>query len=53
MDLSTYGNIEVKKDCKLYNDIDKKEGFCRGLNDLYCKRERCKFYKPKQEQKKK
>ncbi len=51
MDMKTYGDIEVKKDCKLYDDTGIDKWKCKGLNDLYCKREKCKFYKPRQAKK--
>lgn len=40
--------IEIKKDCFAYicKDIDGKQS-CDALNALYCKKEICKFYKPK------
>ena len=38
----TYGKIEVKEDCEMYNTI----GACKGLKELYCKKEKCRFYKP-------
>lgn len=43
MDKNNYGSICVKKDCKMY---DEAIGCCKGLKDLYCKREKCNFYKP-------
>ena len=44
-----YGRIEVKKDCQMYNKTlyGNSEGGCSGLNELYCKKEKCKFYKSK------
>lgn len=30
----------IKKDCVFYSDES-----CTALNDLYCKSEKCKFYK--------
>ena len=40
--------IEVKKDCFAYRNSNpsRSEGDCRALNDLYCKKEVCRFYKP-------
>lgn len=36
--------IGIRKECFAYaNDTD--DG-CKVLNRLYCKREKCKFYKP-------
>ena len=34
---------EARKDCFAY---DKERNNCKALNDLYCRREKCKFYKP-------
>lgn len=34
--------MTMKKDCILY---DKEHERCRGLKDLYCKKEDCTFYK--------
>lgn len=49
MNLNNDGSkIEVKEDCFAYkNSIGKKEGECRALNSLYCKKESCRFYKPR------
>lgn len=33
---------KVKEDCFAY-----KNGECRSLNELFCKKEKCKFYKSK------
>lgn len=33
--------MEIKKDCYCY-DLLKND--CKGLNDLYCKNQECKFY---------
>ena len=38
--------MEVKEDCFAY-DQEHKE--CTALNDLYCKKEKCKFYKNKKQ----
>ena len=40
----------VMKDCFAYNS-EKKD--CNALKALYCKYERCKFYKPKKKENKK
>lgn len=43
-----YGRIEVKKDCMMYrNTLYGKGEDCSGLNELYCRKEKCKFYKKK------
>lgn len=34
--------FEVKEDCIMYSKV--KED-CTALNDLYCQKENCKFYK--------
>ena len=34
---------EIKKDCFGYDKVRKNA--CRILNELYCKKEECKFYK--------
>lgn len=39
---------EVKKDCFAYDGRKKN---CNALNELMCKKEKCKFYKPKNEKK--
>lgn len=36
----------IKEDCFSYVEKNKHQG-CRALNDLYCKKEECKFYKRK------
>lgn len=36
----------IKKDCFAYVNKNGHQG-CRALNDLYCKKEKCKFYKRK------
>lgn len=38
--------FEVKKDCFGY---DKQKNNCMALNELYCKREKCGFYKTKKQ----
>ena len=35
---------KVKTDCFAYDDYVCK---CRALKELYCKKEECKFYKPR------
>ena len=37
-----YGQIMIKDDCLMYNQIT---NACKGLNQLYCKNEKCNFYK--------
>ena len=37
--------MEVKEDCFAY---DSKYKQCDALNDLYCKKENCRFYKSKE-----
>lgn len=39
--------IEIKEDCFAYRD-----GKCNALNKLYCKEEKCKFYKTREQVKK-
>lgn len=34
--------MEVKKDCNNYDEIKNE---CKGLDELYCKKENCSFYK--------
>ena len=34
--------MEIKEDCFAY---DKEHHDCTALTDLYCKKEKCKFYK--------
>lgn len=34
--------MEIRKDCYAYNTYKNK---CRALNDLYCQKEKCRFYK--------
>lgn len=41
------GGLRIKHDCFAYNK-DKRE--CTALNELYCMKEKCSFYKPKEEQ---
>lgn len=36
----------VKTDCFAYDVLNKK---CNALKELYCRAEKCKFYKPKGE----
>lgn len=38
--------FKVKEDCFAYNSIKKE---CIGLDKLYCKREKCKFYRSKED----
>ena len=38
--------FKVKEDCFAYNSIKKE---CRGLDKLYCKKEKCKFYRNKED----
>jgi hypothetical protein len=42
--LKAKGDFEVKKDCFAF-----KNGDCIALNDLYCAKEKCSFYKSKEE----
>lgn len=37
--------MEVKTDCFAYNSLTKQ---CTCLNELYCKKEKCHFYKDTQ-----
>lgn len=46
MNNNTYKEIEEKTDCLLHNGIKAGKGCCKGLKELYCKKEICKFYKP-------
>ena len=47
-------NFEIKEDCilfcnkELYFKKGRQEGYCKGLNELYCKKEHCRFYKSNQ-----
>lgn len=36
--------MEIKKDCFAYNEEKRR---CNALNDLYCKKEKCNFYRNK------
>ena len=38
--------IEIKEDCFA---CDKEHHKCNALNDLYCEKEKCRFYKNKNE----
>lgn len=40
--------FEKKTDCKMYN---KETNSCNALKELYCKKEKCGFYKPRKENK--
>ena len=42
-------NIEVKKDCF---GFDKTKNSCKALKELYCKSEKCRFYKNKEQYRK-
>ena len=44
---NTYEEIEIKEDCKFYQDMGRGKSKCTALNDMYCKHEKCKFYKQK------
>ena len=50
-DKSLESNVfnSVKKDCFAYGSISNK---CSALNELYCKKENCKFYKTKESMRK-
>lgn len=43
--------FEIKKDCFAYREKETSSGLlkqeCNALNDLYCKKENCNFYKCK------
>ena len=41
---------EPKQDCFAYSKISDVES-CRALNELYCKKEECRFYKVKKSKK--
>jgi hypothetical protein len=46
---NTYREIEEKKDCRFYNEYahsEHKKPICSALKELYCRMEKCKFYKP-------
>lgn len=45
-DMLKGGTQMIKKDCFAYVNKNGHQG-CRALNDLYCKKEKCKFYKRK------
>lgn len=38
----------IKEDCFSYVEKNKHQG-CKALKELYCKQEKCKFYKSKEE----
>lgn len=40
---------EVKEECRFF---DKRAGNCRALKELYCKNEKCAFFKAKAEEQK-
>ena len=42
---NTYRDIELKKDCKFYKDMGHGKCMCSALKELYCRNEKCKFYK--------
>lgn len=42
---NTYEHIELKKDCRFYQDMGHGHCKCSALKELYCKNEKCKFYK--------
>lgn len=42
---------EIKKDCFAYMSDNQYRG-CMCLNELFCRKENCKFYKTKEEAKK-
>lgn len=42
--------IEIKKDCFAYDGTKTEEYACSALNNLYCKNEKCNFYKSKHKQ---
>lgn len=44
---NTYGEIEVKTDCRFYSNLSKKKEDCNALKELYCRKEKCNFYKPR------
>ena len=43
---------EIKKDCFAYLSDNKWDG-CFCLNELYCRKENCRFYQTRQEARKK
>ena len=43
MKAEEYGKIAIKDDCKMF---DEKKCDCKALNKLYCRKEKCNFYKP-------
>lgn len=40
--------IEVKTDCFAYRKGVTEAYACKALRELYCKKEKCNFYKPKE-----
>lgn len=40
---------EIKTDCFAYREGVLEEYACSALNELYCRKEKCRFYKPKSE----
>ena len=43
----SYETVEIKKDCKAYRPKEEGDKRCNALNELYCKKELCAFYKNK------
>lgn len=41
---------QIERDCKHYKNDDEKDG-CRILKKLYCRKEKCTWYKKKGEKK--
>lgn len=39
-------SIEIKTDCFAYNGSKIGDYRCSALRELYCKKEKCSFYKP-------
>lgn len=47
MDKESYGLICIKDDCQMYDHKrNGKKPECKGLKKLYCRTEKCNFYKP-------
>lgn len=41
--------MEIKRDCILYSSQLKGREACKGLQELFCRKENCKFYKSNRE----
>lgn len=49
-DLTEIEHTKAKINCRFLRALDDKV-FCTALDDIYCMREDCKFFKPRREKK--